>query len=151
MAAFPGLFLRQKPEWQIICEASDGLDAIEKSRELHADLILLDIGVPILNVIEAAKQIRKVAPRARVLFLSENTCPEVMREALRARGVRLRGEKRCRCRSCRGLGGSDCEQAVCRMPVPNMWTGDKPGWRPNFSRQDYGKSQLISNNLHITH
>jgi DNA-binding NarL/FixJ family response regulator len=84
---FLGLFLRQKPEWQTICEASDGLDAIEKSRELQPDLILLDIGLPILNVIEAAKQIRKVAPRARVLFLSENTCPEVMREALRVGGT----------------------------------------------------------------
>jgi DNA-binding NarL/FixJ family response regulator len=83
---FLGSFLRQKPKWQIICEASDGLEAIEKGRELQPDLILLDIGLPILNDIEAAKQIRKVAPVARLLFLSENTHPEVMREALRVGG-----------------------------------------------------------------
>ena len=77
-----GLFLRLKPEWQIICEASDGLEAIEKSRELQPDLILLDIGLPALNGIEAAKQIRKVSPRSKIIFLSENTVPEIVREAL---------------------------------------------------------------------
>lgn len=63
--------LQQNPAWQVICEASDGLEAIEKSRELQPDLILLDIGLPKLNGIEAARQIRKLAPGARILFLRE--------------------------------------------------------------------------------
>ena len=79
-------FLQRYPTWQIICEASDGLEAIEKSRELHPDLILLDIGLPKLNGIEAARHIRKIAPCSRILFLSENCCPDVVREALRAGG-----------------------------------------------------------------
>jgi DNA-binding NarL/FixJ family response regulator len=81
-----GSFLRRRPAWQIICEASDGLEAVEKSRELQPDIVLLDVGLPILNGIEAAKQIREVSPRSRVVFLSENTCPEVVREALRVGG-----------------------------------------------------------------
>ena len=84
--------LLQNKAWQVICEASDGLEAIEKSRELQPDLILLDIGLPVLNGIEAAKQIRKVAPRARVLFLSENTCPEMMQEALRVGGYVVKSD-----------------------------------------------------------
>jgi DNA-binding NarL/FixJ family response regulator len=79
-------FLQQYPEWQIICEASDGEDAIEKSRELQPDLILLDIGLPGLNGIEAAQQIRIIAPHSRILFFSENSCPDIMREAFRVGG-----------------------------------------------------------------
>ena len=79
-------FLQQSPAWQIICEASDGLEAIEKTRELQPDLILMDIGLPKLNGIEAARQIRKIAPRSRILFLSENCSPEVVRAAFSAGG-----------------------------------------------------------------
>jgi DNA-binding NarL/FixJ family response regulator len=79
-------FLQKDPAWQIICEASDGLEAVEKSRELQPDIVLLDVGLPTLNGIEAAKQIREVAPGSRVVFLSANTCPDVVREALRVGG-----------------------------------------------------------------
>ena len=80
-------FLQQRTAFQIICEASDGLEAVEKSRELQPDLILLDVGLPTLNGIEAAEQIRKVSPRSKVIFLSENTVPEVVREALLVGGA----------------------------------------------------------------
>lgn len=79
-------FLRQNPAWQVICQASDGFEAVEKSRELQPDIVLLDVGLPTLNGIEAAKQIREASPRSRVVFLSENTCPDVVREALRVGG-----------------------------------------------------------------
>jgi DNA-binding NarL/FixJ family response regulator len=79
-------FLQQDPTWQIICEASDGLEAIDKSRELQPDLIVLDIGLPKLNGIEAARQIHRIAPCSRILFFSENCCPEVVQEALRVGG-----------------------------------------------------------------
>ena len=79
-------FLQHRPALQIIDEASDGLEAVEKSRELQPDIVLLDVGLPTLNGIEAARQIREVSPRSRVIFLSENTCPDVVREALRVGG-----------------------------------------------------------------
>ena len=83
---FLSSFLQQDPAWQIICEASDGLEAIEKSRELQPDLIVLDIGLPKLNGIEVARQIRQISPRSRILFLSENCSPAVVRAALSAGG-----------------------------------------------------------------
>jgi DNA-binding NarL/FixJ family response regulator len=74
--------LQEYPDWQIICEASDGLEAVQKTIELQPDLVLLDIGLPRLNGIEAARQIRALAPHTKILFLSENRCPTVVREAL---------------------------------------------------------------------
>ena len=79
-------FLGHRPALQIICEASNGLEAVEKSRELQPDVILLDVGLPTLNGIEAAKQIRKASPHSKIVFLSENTCLEIVREALRVGG-----------------------------------------------------------------
>jgi len=80
--------LQQYPSWQIICEASDGLEAIEKNRELQPDLILLDIGLPALNGIEAAQQIRSIAPSSKIVSFSfsENCCLDVVQEAFRVGG-----------------------------------------------------------------
>jgi DNA-binding NarL/FixJ family response regulator len=69
------------PDWQVVCEASDGLAAIEKAQELKPDLILLDIGLPKLNGIETARQIRKLAPNSTIL-LSANDDLEIAGKAL---------------------------------------------------------------------
>ncbi len=81
-------------EWQIICEASDGVEAVQKTKELQPDLILLDIGLPKLNGIEAARQIRAIAPRTRILFVSAILDLDVMQEALcaGAQGYVLKSE-----------------------------------------------------------
>jgi len=70
------------PEFQIICEASDGLEAVQKAEELKPDLILLDIGLPKLNGIQAARQIRKLAPSSKIIFLSQESSADVVQEAL---------------------------------------------------------------------
>lgn len=72
----------QRADFQVIGQASDGLEAVQKAEELQPDLILLDIGLPKLNGIEAAKRIRKVAPHSRILFLSQESSPDVVQEAL---------------------------------------------------------------------
>jgi DNA-binding NarL/FixJ family response regulator len=64
------LLLPKNPEWQIVCEVSDGVEAVRKAGELRPDLILMDIGLPELDGIEAARQIRQTATDSRILFLS---------------------------------------------------------------------------------
>ena len=74
--------LQKQTELQVIGEVSDGLEAVQQAEELQPDLILLDIGLPTLNGIEAARRIRKVSPASRILFVSENRSADIAEEAL---------------------------------------------------------------------
>jgi DNA-binding NarL/FixJ family response regulator len=74
--------LQKQPELQIICEVSDGLEAVRKATELQPDLILLDISLPHLHGIEAASRIRQVAPDAKILFVSQIHDAGVVQAAL---------------------------------------------------------------------
>ncbi len=75
------LLLQSRPECQVIGEASDGPEAVRKAEDLKPDLILLDIGLPKLNGIEAARQIRQRSPNSEIIFLSQNSDLEVVRKA----------------------------------------------------------------------
>jgi DNA-binding NarL/FixJ family response regulator len=74
--------LGKRPELQIVGEASDGLEALHKAEELQPDLILLDIGLPSLNGIEAAQRIRELSPRSEILFVSQESSVDVVQKAL---------------------------------------------------------------------
>ena len=74
--------LQARPEWQIIAEASDGSEAVQKAEDLKPDLILLDIGLPKLNGIEAARRIRQRSPSSKIIFLSQNNNLDFVRAAL---------------------------------------------------------------------
>jgi len=74
--------LARIPGLQIIGEASDGLEAIQKAKELQPELICLDIGMPTLNGIEAADQISRFVPAAKILFISQDSDAEVIAAAL---------------------------------------------------------------------
>ena len=75
--------LRKRPELRVISEASDGLEAVQQAQQLQPDLILLDIGLPTLNGIEAARRICTVSPQSKILFVCENRSVDVAEEALR--------------------------------------------------------------------
>jgi DNA-binding NarL/FixJ family response regulator len=80
--------LQQRPNMQIVSGVCDGLEAVQKAEELQPDLIVLDIGLPKLNGIEAARQIRRLAPKSKILFLTQESSDDVVHEAfsLGARG-----------------------------------------------------------------
>jgi DNA-binding NarL/FixJ family response regulator len=66
----------------VLAETADGLEAVQKVEELKPDLILLDIGLPNLNGIEAAKRIHQADPSAKIIFLTQNSNKDVVRAAL---------------------------------------------------------------------
>lgn len=85
---FPGWRARVReilaahPEWKIISEASDGQQAVQQAKELQPDIVVLDVAMPCLNGIEAAKMIRQQSPNSRIVFLTHDDDHAIMRTAL---------------------------------------------------------------------
>ena len=75
--------LSKSPELQVVGEVADGLEAVQRAEELQPDLIVLDIGLPSLNGIEVARRVCKVSRQSRIIFASQETSTDVVREALR--------------------------------------------------------------------
>ena len=79
---FVASMLRDRENLNVIGEAGDGLEAVKRAEALQPDLILLDIGLPELNGLEAARQIGNLAPKARIIFLTQESASDVIDEAL---------------------------------------------------------------------
>jgi len=76
--------LERKPGFLIIAEASEGLEAVRKAEELHPDLVVLDIGLPGLNGIEAARRIHKISSATKIVVLTQESSATVVEAVLAA-------------------------------------------------------------------
>ena len=76
--------LSQRPNLQIVAEVSDGREAVQKTKELKPELMLLDVGLPTLNGIAAARQILKLIPDAKIIFVTQESSGEVAEEAFKS-------------------------------------------------------------------
>jgi len=85
---------QRQPQLRIVAEIADGLKAVQKAKELEPDLILMDIGIPTLNGIEAARRILELLPETKILFLTENRSIEIAKQTLRigARGYVVKSD-----------------------------------------------------------
>jgi DNA-binding NarL/FixJ family response regulator len=92
--------LRNRPGFSLIREVADGLEAVQEAAVLQPDLVLLDIRLPSLNGLDAARQIRKLSPKSKLLFVSQESSADVVQEALRigASGYILKANAVIRCR-----------------------------------------------------
>ena len=79
---FVSAVLATSPRFQVVGQAGNGLTALQKVAELKPDLVVLDIGLPDLSGIEVAQKILEWTPDVRILFLTENTAPEIVRAAM---------------------------------------------------------------------
>ena len=79
--------LQSRADWQICGEANTGREAVTKAEELKPDIVILDISMPDLNGVEAARRIRKASTNTEVLILSMHYSDQLIREIVDA-GVR---------------------------------------------------------------
>lgn len=79
-------WLEDHSEWNICGEAENGQVAIEKVAELRPDIVILDFQMPQMSGLEAAKEIKRIAPRTPMILFSVHASPQLLREA-RAYGV----------------------------------------------------------------
>jgi DNA-binding NarL/FixJ family response regulator len=78
--------IQEIPCIQVVGEAADGLEAIQKAKNLRPDVILLDIGLPRLNGIEVARRLRRISPECKIIFFTENRFSDVREECFRVGG-----------------------------------------------------------------
>jgi two-component system, NarL family, response regulator NreC len=76
--------LEERPDWEVVAEAGDGREAVRRALELEPDIAILDIGMPLLNGIEAAAQITRRAPDVKVVILSMHPNEAYITRALQA-------------------------------------------------------------------
>lgn len=74
--------LQASPGLSIVDEVGDGLAAVEKAEKMNPDIILMDISMPLVNGIEAARQILRLTPKVKIIFMTEHLSPELLLEAL---------------------------------------------------------------------
>ena len=74
--------LGKRPDLEIVGEVTDGLEAVQVAEKQCPDLIVLDVGLPSLNGIEVARRIRRYSPESKILFISQESSPDVVRVAL---------------------------------------------------------------------
>jgi DNA-binding NarL/FixJ family response regulator len=86
--------LRARPEWEVCGEAADGREAVEKTLALNPDAVILDVGMPNLNGLEATRQILKAKPQIRILILTLHDSDQLVQEVLNAgaRGFLLKSD-----------------------------------------------------------
>ncbi|MGA3193939.1 MAG: response regulator transcription factor [Terriglobales bacterium] len=86
--------LKTQPDWEICGEAGNGREAVEKVLDLNPDVVILDVGMPDLNGLEATRQLIKARPQTRILVLTLHDSDQLVQEALNAgaRGFLLKSD-----------------------------------------------------------
>ena len=80
-------FIQSKTDWQVCGEAEDGAAAIALTERLHPDLLVLDVSMPLMNGLDAARKILRMAPSVRIVLFTAHAGQQLLNEA-RAIGIK---------------------------------------------------------------
>ena len=77
-------YLELEADWEICGEAENGKVAVEEVQKLHPDVVLLDLSMPVMNGLDAARAIKAIAPGTHILMFTLHTYPQLLDEARKA-------------------------------------------------------------------
>ncbi|HMH00860.1 MAG TPA: response regulator transcription factor [Terriglobales bacterium] len=118
--------LSSDPILNVVCETTDGEQAVQKAEELQPDLVLLDISLPGISGIEAARRIRTVSPISQVIFLSQHDSLQMVKDALKTGGHGYVAKID---------AGSELLKAIRTVREGNQFVSQRiasQGWRPEM-------------------
>jgi two-component system, NarL family, nitrate/nitrite response regulator NarL len=78
------LRIENETDWEICGEAENGREAVERVQDLHPDVVLLDLSMPVMNGLDAARHIKAIAPHTHILMFTLHTYPQLLDEARKA-------------------------------------------------------------------
>jgi DNA-binding NarL/FixJ family response regulator len=86
--------LSTRSDWEVCAEAADGREAVEMAKQLRPDIVIMDLGMPNLNGLAAARQMLRDERSSRILFLTITDCEQMMQEGLKigAKGYLLKSD-----------------------------------------------------------
>ena len=76
--------IQRQPGWEVCAEAASGREAVEKAEQFKPDIVIMDIGMPELNGLDATRQIRRVLPETEILIFTANETEEIVRNVFKA-------------------------------------------------------------------
>jgi len=76
--------IQRQPDWEVCGEAATGREAVAQAGRLKPDIVVMDIGMPELNGLDATRQIKRVAPKTEVLIFTANETEEIVRNVFKA-------------------------------------------------------------------
>ena len=82
-----------EPEYHVVGVVTDGKSLIRVALETKPDIVLLDLGMPVLNGLDAGQELKKLIPRIKLIILTMNEDPEVASKALQSLGIKLSAQK----------------------------------------------------------
>jgi two-component system, NarL family, response regulator NreC len=120
--------LSSDPTLDVICQTADGEQAVLKAKELRPDLVLLDISLPGISGIEAARRIRNSSPNSHIIFLSQHDSLQVVESAMRVGGHGYVAKIDAGSELLKAIRAvSDGKQFVSQRIVSQGWRADSPG------------------------